>query len=245
MKAEEWKIPAIALSVMLLVVLFLSYWKTNQRLGEPGIKVVAVGENGELDIEFPELVLDYEGRVHPVSEGVINTLPADTTIGIRAYKAPDGYEMQVMGVLMGSDRTSIHQPEFCLTGNGYRITGSKLDTVTVRGPETYELPVMVIRCEAPLNGVIYPAFYVYWFVADGLATAQHWERMWLMAKGLFTTGELQRWAYVSCLGLATPDNEEAYLNRIKEFLGHAIPDFQPQPKLLVGGSEAIGRAGSK
>lgn len=237
MKIKEWKVPAAALALMAAAAAFLSWWSANQRLGKPGIQTMSGGRAGELQIEFPQYVLDYVGEDRLIPEGDRNALPPDTTIAVRDYTATDEFGVRLMGVLMGTDRTSIHQPEFCLRGLGYTIVGSELDTISVTGPEPYELPVMILRTEREHKGVMYPGFYVYWFVADGLATARHWERMWWMAKGLFATGELQRWAYVSCLALSRPGNAETCLNRVKEFLAHAIPEFQPRPKSLAGEEE--------
>lgn len=237
MKIEGWKVPSAVLALMAVSAAFLSWWSANQRLGKPGIRTTSDGEAGELKIEFPQYVLDYVGEERLIPDGIKDALPPDTTIAVRDYAATDKFELRLMGVLMGTDRTSIHQPEFCLKGSGFSVIGSELDAISVPGPEPYELPVMILRTEREHEGVIYPGFYVYWFVADGLATARHWERMWWMAKGLFATGELQRWAYVSCLALSRPGKEETCLKRVKEFLAHAVPEFQPRPESLAGKEE--------
>lgn len=233
MKIKEWKVPAAALTLMAAAAVFLSWWSANQRLGKPGIRTTSGGEAGELKIEFPQHVLDYVGEDRLIPDGIRDALPPDTTIAVRDYTATDEFWVRLMGVLMGADRTSIHQPEFCLKGSGFKIIGSELDAISIAVPKPYELPVTILRTERAREGVVYPGFYVYWFVADGLATARHGERMWWMARGLFATGELQRWAYVSCLALTSPGNEEACLKRVKEFLAHAIPDFQPRPESLA------------
>ena len=235
MKHKQWLFPGLTLGMMVGAALFLLYWKSFQKLGEPGVHVVELSDEGELDIGFPATVLDYQGQVREVDPGIVGELPEDTTIDIRWYRSADGFELQLTGVLMGSDRTSIHQPEFCLTGVGFNITDSTLDTIKIGADDGYELPVMVLRAEKEVNGINFVGFYIYWFVADGLATAEHWERMWWMAKGLFTEGELQRWAYVSCFGVSEPGQREAIaLERMKSFLVSAIPEFQPRPAMLSG-----------
>ncbi len=175
-------------------------------------------------------MLDYASGVREVSPGTLEVLPADTTIDVRFYRAPDGFEMQLMGVLMGTDRTSIHQPQFCLSGIGFNITETVRDAVRVEADEPYDLPILVLKAEKDIQGQVIPGYYIYWFVADGLTTPEHWERMWWMAKGLFSTGELQRWAYVSCFGIVEPGQDaDATLARMKTFLASAIPTFQPRP----------------
>ena len=226
-------LPGLALLLIGVSAAFLSYWKGHQRLGQPGLLVREVDDSGALSIQFPKYVLDFESNVREVSDGVTGALPEDTTIDIRLYRSKLGAELQLMGVLMGSDRTSIHQPQFCLTGAGFKIIESIPDTIEVAGETPYSLPVMILRAEKEIAGATYSAFYIYWFVADGLATAEHWERMWLMAKGLFSTGELQRWAYVSLFGVSLPDQEDVTLAQMKSFLQSAIPEFQPRPASLA------------
>lgn len=233
---HRWFIPSLALSFILGAAGFLSFWKTHQRLGQPGL-IVSKMDSGTLKIEFPEKVMDYTSQPVEIGEPIRDALPSDTTLDVRLYKAPDAFELRMMGVLMGTDRTSIHQPEFCLTGSGYHIVDTIVDSIKITYDkteetddktyeETYELPVMILKSHKEHEGVLYTGYYIYWFVAEGLATAEHWERMWWMAKGLFTTGELQRWAYVSCFSICLPEREKITLVRMKSFLEKAIPQFQ-------------------
>ena len=233
MKNKQWFLSGLAVGLIALTSLFLSYWRTNQVLGQPGIRVVELDDRGTLEVGFPETVLDYKGRYQEVSQVELDVLPDDTTINVRIYQAPDGFDMQVRAVLMGSDRTSIHQPQYCLVGAGFTIDETNLQSLRIEGEEPYELPVMVLKSRKTLEDTEYTGYYIYWFVADGLSTPHHWERMAWMAKGLFTTGTLQRWAYVSCFGVVPPGtSEEAALDRLKRFLVHAVPMFQPRPQNL-------------
>jgi hypothetical protein len=54
--------------------------------------------------------------------------------------------------------------------------------------------------------------------------------MWWMAKNLLQTGELQRWAYVSCFSVCLPGQEDATFERMKKFLAASVPEFQTTPK---------------
>ena len=237
MQSKNWLFPGLTLLLVALTAGFLAYWRSIQKLGQPGIAVKEIDESGILQIQFPEAVSDYTAENVDVEQGVIEALPADTTIDIRYYHAPDGFRVQVIGVLMGTDRTSIHQPQFCLTGAGFTIAETIPSTVKLEGEQSYELPITILKAQKEVEGQMYSGFYAYWFVADGLATAEHWERMWWMAKGLFQTGELQRWAYISCFAPCVPEYEEQALERLVEFMQGAIPKFQPAPaNLLEGGA---------
>jgi hypothetical protein len=47
-----------------------------------------------------------------------------------------------------------------------------------------------------------------------------------MARDMLLTGVLQRWAYVACITLCAPGQEEATFSRMKEFIAAAVPQFQ-------------------
>jgi hypothetical protein len=132
---------------------------------------------------------------------------------------------------MGSDRTSIHKPQYCLSGGGWRIDQTRLALVPVGQPHPYELPVtrLNIAREATMPGgspALPRGIYVYWFVADNELTAKHGQRMWWLARDLIRTGVLQRWAYVACLAECAPGEEEQTFARMKEFIAAAAPQFE-------------------
>ena len=81
----------------------------------------------------------------PPTPGVLRGLPQDTSFVQRHYlPAQLPIELLLNVVLMGTDRTSIHKPQFCLTGSGWNIDGgeSAPDTLRVESPHPYDLPVM-------------------------------------------------------------------------------------------------------
>jgi hypothetical protein len=57
-------------------------------------------------------------------------------------------------------------------------------------------------------------------------TNQHYERMWLMGKDLFTTGKMQRWAYITFSAIVIPGQEEAGFKHMEWFIQNAVPVFQ-------------------
>jgi hypothetical protein len=132
---------------------------------------------------------------------------------------------------MGTDRTSIHKPEYCLPGQGFQIRSATKDVIRIPRPHPYDLPVTRIvasRTFRASNGVTQnvSAVFVYWFVADNRLSADHLQRMWWMAQDLILTGTLQRWAYVSCLSLCHPGEEETAFQHIAQFLAASVPEFQ-------------------
>lgn len=231
----------VALAILGLAALALQQVNRFQRLGQPGVKVVAQEMRDELGglcgtnaVALPATVLDWKSAANPVSTGVVRWLPPDTVYGQRLYTAPDGLEIQVNVVLMGADRTSIHKPEYCLPSQGARIEGRESRSVRIPGSPAYDLPVTVFKLSGEVtqpdgSQVTVRGLYVFWFVADGQLTADHNERMRWMARDLVTRLTLQRWAYVSCLVPCLPGGEEAAFERLAAFLAAAVPQFQMAP----------------
>ncbi len=217
----------------------LSHLKKNQRLGEPGVKTRPIANSGNVEVLLPERVLDYQSEFIPQDQVVTNVLPADTSYGQRRYFVSTNSWLLMNVVLMGADRTSIHKPQYCLEGAGWRIDHAATAelTIPVERPQPYQLPVIKIVTTREIpnpNGQLVPwrGIYVYWFVADGVLSGDKSgsERMWGMARHLLQTGELQRWAYVSCFAVCPPGYENATYERMARFIAAAVPEFQLTPK---------------
>jgi len=246
MNKRSWTILAVALALVGSTSALLGYWKGNQKLGAPGLKVVSepvFDPDGKVvatnSAYLPAQVLDYASEPLPVTPLELGWLPKDTTYGRRLYKAPDGFQVMASVVLMGTDRTSIHKPEYCLTGQGWQIERKDETSVRIEKPVPYDLPVMKFTAlgvretqggqKARTKGV-----YVFWFVAENALTARHGQRMRWMARDLILTGKLQRWAYVSYFAVCPPGQEEAAFQRMKQLIAAAVPEFQ-----LAAGEPAL------
>jgi hypothetical protein len=238
MNRQGWSILTAVVLLVGATAAFLVHHRSVQRLGQPGLKVVpqavynpegtVIGTNS---VYLPERVLDYTSTPVPVTDVEFGWLPKDTVYGRRLYKAADGFETSVSVVLMGSDRTSIHKPQYCLTGQGWTIERSEQASIDVRQPHPYNLPVAkltTIRQVKGPGGRLMPlrGLYVYWFVADEQLTADHATRMWWLARDLITRGVLQRWAYVACFTVCAPGQEAAAYARLERFIAAAVPEFQ-------------------
>ena len=211
--------------------------RTHYALGQPGVKVVNVPIYDEdqnpvskQSVFLPETVGEYSSTNMPVTKLELNWLPPDTLYGRRVYLTPNSGIMTSV-VLMGTDRTSIHKPQYCLTGQGESITGSEVITIPIAKPHPYELKVMKLsttRQHPVASGKMATTsgIYLYWFVADGQLTPHHGERMWLMARDLLTKGLLQRWAYVAYFSRCLPGQENILLEQMKRFVAASVPEFQ-------------------
>lgn len=233
--------PILALVGGLILIgstaLILRQVDRHRTLGEPGLVMVVANvldESGDIvntnTVALPRQVLEYQSTNAPITKVELGYLPADTTYARKIYFAPDSFWIQASVVMMGVDRSSIHKPQYCLVGQGWQVLSQGEDNIPLAGEKSLELPVWKMTAQQPQSMAdgtrhMVKAVYVYWFVADGHVTARHGQRMWWMARELLTTGTLQRWAYVSVLGLCLPGQEEETYERIRKFIAESAPEY--------------------
>lgn len=242
MNRTKWILALVTVLMIVSAAGVLARFKAIQRLGEPGVKTRPIAGSKNLEVMLPEQVLDYTSKWMPQAEIVTNVLPKDTSFGQRLYRTPitpdKDFVVQASVVLMGSDRASLHKPDFCLEGAGWRIDhqATARTTIPIDKPHQYDLPVnkMLVTREVEENGQKYTVrgVYVYWYVTDGLLSGDPvgFGRMWPMAKTLLTTGVLQRWAYVTYFAYGPPGAEEEVYARMKKLIAASVPEFQLTPK---------------
>ncbi len=234
MNKQKWVILVVALALMGSTAGLLAHFRVSQKLGRPGVKTSAAPCPSGLQVDLPDKVLDYKAEALDVDELTLKTLPSDTSYGQKVYTAPDGFQTRLNVVLMGSDRSSLHKPQFCITGSGWRIDDlASVETkVRVERPYAYDLPIVkLITIREPTQGsqpLPVRGVYVYWYVADGAVSASKsgFQRMWWMARDMLRTGVLQRWAYINCFSVCEVGQEEATFERMKKFIAAAVPEFQ-------------------
>ena len=237
MNRQKWIILIAVLGLIGGAACLLTRLQSTQKLGQPAVKTTPIPGSQRLRVDLPEHVLDYTSEEIEVDDKTLGWLPQDTSFGQRRYRAPDGFTASINVVLMGRDRTSLHQTEFCVEGAGWRIDRSlsSESKVHIDRPYPYELPVMkfIAAGQITSNGQQVPAqlVYVVWFVADNDEyTARHWQRMWWMARDLVHTGILQRWAMIGCSSACFPGQADATFERMKKFIAASVPEFQLVPR---------------
>jgi hypothetical protein len=239
MNKQRWIVFAAALALMGGGAGLLTNLRAHQRLGLAGVRTIPLAGGRNVQVVLPPNVLDYESEALEVDAITTNTLPSDTSYGQRLYTAPDKFRVSVSVVLMGSDRTSLHKPQYCLQGQGWQLdrSGALTTTVPIQRPYPYDLPVVRLLASKEMtdaNGQKRTArgVYVYWYVADGAisASSSGFQRMWWMARDLLRTGVLQRWAYISYFAVCYPGQEEGAFERIKRHIAASAPEFQLTPR---------------
>jgi hypothetical protein len=239
MNRNKWILTLMAVLMIGGTAGVLAKFKSVQRLGEPGVKTRPIPGSQNLEVVLPEHVLGYTAELLPVDAIVTNVLPRDTSFGHCRYTSMEetNFGAQVNVVLMGEDRTSLHKPQFCLTGAGWTINKTEVDMIHMEKPAPYDLPVIKLTVSGqfkstegrPLQA---SGVYVYWYVAEDTlsATPSGSDRMWSIARQLITTGILQRWAYVSYFSYGPPGSENELYARMKTLITASVPEFQLIPK---------------
>lgn len=213
--------------------------RDRQTLGAPAVRLTSmplISSDGRItrtnSVFLPTRVAGYESKAGVVTDQEILGLPPDTSFGRQIYRSVrDNFVAQASVVLMGNDRTSIHQPDFCLTGAGWMIQSKRYDTIRLPGDSPRDLPVRrfdaILNDKAP-DGTLRrtAAVYVFWFATDGEVTASQVQRTWSTLQHLIRDGMLQRWSYASYFALCEPGDEEATYGRLKELIAASVPQFQ-------------------
>lgn len=147
-------------------------------------------------------------------------LPTDTKIFRKQYSTPDKPGIVVTKVVSGKERTSIHRPEVCLEGQGYKITGSEV--VGVDSGSEMEIRVMILDLQNPAEGRSRSVsrnryLYAYWFSTRERQTPYHFQRIvWTAYDNVFK-GIAPRWAYTT-VGTVRASTRDDDLARLRAFV---------------------------
>jgi hypothetical protein len=236
MKRAKWVVFAVALGMMAATAGWLKEFRGRHLLGPPGVRVGPVSIFDETtnlvstqSVLLPTNVLGIPSWPLPITTGEVNTLPKDTTFGRRYYRVPGSdFGVQVSVVLMGTDHTSIHQPQYCLYAQDWTVTNTERINLRMTRPLAYDIPAIKLTAtrQNPKNGQIVECFYVYWFVSGDKITAEEGSRLWSMWKTMLQKGEMERWAYISYFVACLPGREQATFERLEKFIQASAPEFQ-------------------
>jgi hypothetical protein len=164
--------------------------------------------------------------LHEMTPGEKNLLPADTRIVRSRYRRADGRELVAAVVLMGADRTSIHNPFICLRGQGHGIVRVRRLRVPLDGAsrpfelEMLDLTRIVNRPDGPPLRDL--SCYAYWFAGGGHETSSRLRMLTLMTLDRIILGRADRWAYVSVFAGRT-DETDGHAREVTDFAAQLHP----------------------
>jgi hypothetical protein len=188
---------AIVVAILAAGVLFTAVTSDVAKVSEPGVNLYPDGTPFLIDQAG-----DWTGGEKTgLTEDEQRLLPKDTEGSRRLFKDKDGNELFCSIVLAGRDVTSIHRPELCLPGQGWKIQSEFTQAIPVPTAPGGMLNVMRMNAvrTIPLaggrTGELWSVF-VYWFVGKDRITPYHWQRIYWTAKDRVFHNTNHRWAYI-------------------------------------------------
>lgn len=209
--------------------------------------VTRAGTSCGVIMDLPASLPGYVGRIGTPDALEKELLPDDTEFAKAVYysTAPDTAGRDVMHcsiVLSGAERRSIHRPEVCLVGQGWRLLDSSIVAVDMGGGRELSVKDLYIEKMVTLatgERRTVRAHYVYWFVGADVATPYHVERIWLTLWDNLTRNVNHRWAYPSVMALVTENftsaeigervrNDPETLEALLRLIRQLAPRFQKE-----------------
>jgi len=239
MNPSKKVLAGVLLALIAGTAVLLMHMKAHQRLGEPGVKTRPMTGSKNLEVLLPETLPGFTSEILTNAETVLQVLPRDTSFRVRTYQASDGFSSELSVVVMGSDRSSIHQPQICLPGQGWAIDNSLtcVEQIHLARPVAYDLPVNKVVATKVITdsqgkSQKVSGIYLYWFVDGTHYTASRLQWMaWWLPRDLLLNGVLERWAYISYFSACLPGQETATFERMKKLIAATVPEFQLVPKV--------------
>jgi hypothetical protein len=186
-------------------------------------------------MDLPVILGDYFGKKGAITPIEYNLLPKDTEIARRLYEDGHGQQINCSIVLSGAEQRSIHRPEGCLTGQGWTIVGQ--DTIPIPLLSGRTLEARKLSLERQIAGqnnepIRLRAFYIYWFVGQGVVTPSEFYRVLLSNWDRVVHNRAHRWAYVSVFSIITEGLQPGGLAAgqteamLKDLTKQIVPTFQ-------------------
>jgi hypothetical protein len=205
---------------------------------EPGVVLV----NGQPYL--PDKAADWTGgELGGMTEPERKLLPADTEAARRVYTDNSGNEVYCSLVLAGREVTSIHRPELCLPGQGWKIQGEHTESIPTAAAQGGELKVMRMNAVQSVklsDGRTFQsrAVFIYWFVGKNRITPYHWQRILWTTKDRVLHNVNHRWAYFLIQKVVsrgqvenTPEkSDEESMRMIKRFVQDIYPELVPKQR---------------
>jgi len=189
-------------------------------------------------VQVPDLTGgDFFGSQAAVSETEHTILPADTEFARKNYDDFHGHNIFFSIVLSGKQQYTIHPPQVCLVAQGWNIIHE--ENVPIHLASGQDLVVRNLTIQRDVidsrkrHRSVY-AYYMYWYVADGITTPSRDVRNWVSSWDRILHNRDHRWAYVIAMSLITessrPDgiNAEQTRKMLADFISQIVPTFQRQ-----------------
>ncbi len=177
----------------------------------------------------------FYGSPAPVSDAEHTLLPKDTEYARKDYDDFHRHQIYFSIVLSGLQQYTIHPPEVCLKAQGWKLSSE--ETIPIKLDSGRQLEVCNIsmeRNEPDRAGQLHlhKAYYMYWYVADGITTASHLERNLRSSWDRIVHARDHRWAYVIAQSYIADSvrpggmNAEQTREMLTAFIRQIVPTFE-------------------
>jgi hypothetical protein len=188
---------SIVVAILAVGVLLTATTSDVAKVSEPGVKLYPDGTPYLVD----QAGAWAGGEKTGLTEDEQRLLPKDTEGSRRIFRNTDGTELFCSIVLAGRDVTSIHRPELCLPGQGWKIQSEHTESIPVATAPGGALSVMRMNASRPVRladgrTAEVQSVFAYWFVGKGRVTPYHWQRIYWTAKDRVLYNTNHRWAYI-------------------------------------------------
>ena len=228
-----------------------AFWRSGLLLGLTALLVALCLSTSSLGreavagvvMDLPGQVGDWYGVAQGVADGERLILPADTEIARKKYESPQRETILCSIVLSGSQKRSIHRPEECLPAQGWTLLGGEVVSVALHSGRTRKVMALIVGRPIRLptgEQKELRAYYLYWFVGDGVTTPNHLERVWRTAWDRAVHHINHRWAYVNITapilgGLVPGGKDEAQtLAMLEQFIADVVPSVEKEEGAVAG-----------
>ena len=199
----------IVVGILVAGLVLTSLTADVTRMCEPGIQL-------ENDHPFlPEIVGPWKGSPQTgLTEDERAVLPPDTEKVARIYTNATGQMVFCAIVLAGRDVTSIHRPEVCLTGQGWKLEDAQIERIATTAAPGGVLRVSrmnasnLVQLKNEQAAQLY-AVFAYWFIGRDRTTPYHWQRIWWTTLDRVFHNRNHRWAYFLIDAIVPPERAAA------------------------------------
>jgi exosortase len=224
---SPWRIAFLSAAACAVVALAAVLLDRMQQRHFAGVRLTA---DASSPVELPSFIgTNWIGRRVDVSALEREVLPPDTGYSRKNYirVAAVGQQVFFSVVLSGRDRTSIHRPELCLTGQGWTINSrSHYEFSTPAGP----VQATLLRVEHPARtaageNIVVQSAFAYWFVGSSSLESSHLGMQWRDVVDRIRHLRSDRWAYVVVQALIMNNDEAETLSRMQEVVAGVWPQL--------------------
>lgn len=215
---------AVVVSILAAGIIVTALTSDVTKVSEPGVRLV-----NDVPYLEPQIGVWTGGELSGLTEQERAILPQDTLCARRQYLDPAGRRISCSIILAGRDVTSIHRPELCLEGQGWRFN-EWTESVPVATAPHGRLEVMrmnSVRDVRLTDGRVLQAhsIFAYWFIGKDRVTPHHWERILWTTKDRVWHNTNHRWAYILIHAPVDPQAAARDLSQARDDTMAVVKEF--------------------